>query len=72
MEPELKTLKEARIEVVKSNQLREGDKILWSNLICEVIMVSHSGVVRFKSTPEAAIIEEQHWMFWYRIIEVIK
>ena len=38
----MKIVRTAKIEVVKLEQLKEGDEILWSNLRCKVITIDRS------------------------------
>jgi len=35
----MKIVKTAKIEIVKLEQLKEGDEILWSNLRCKIVSI---------------------------------
>jgi hypothetical protein len=59
---------EAKVEVVKANQLREGDRILWANLNCKVFSITPRGDVAF-SIAEDAQLESHNYMHWYRILD---
>jgi hypothetical protein len=62
-----KKVKEARIEIVKSNRLREGDRILYSNIKCKVTNIEGNGNVSFLIHDD--LLEKRNFMEWYRILE---
>jgi len=67
----MKIVKKAKIEIVKLDELKEGDKILWSNLRCKVINID-----RFKrkvyfvpySMPDGEPLEGSY-LNYYRLIK---
>ena len=66
----MKIVRTAKIEVVKLEQLREGDEILWSNLRCRVVNVDEfKRKVYFVpySTPGEAF--EGYYLNYYRLID---
>jgi len=68
----MKVVKKAEIEVVTIRELREGDKILWSNLRCRVIEIDrHNRKVIFapSSLPASAKPFEGSYMHYYRVLK---
>jgi len=65
----MKIVRTAKIEVVKLEELKEGDEILWSNLRCRIVNID-----RFKrkayfvphSSPDEAF--EGSYLNYYRLV----
>ena len=68
----MKIIKNAKIEVVTIDSLREDDEILWSNLRCKVVEIDRCNrKVTFvpSSLPYSAHPFEGSYMHYYRILE---
>jgi len=66
----MKIVKTAEIEVVRLEQLNEGDEILWSNLRCKIVGIDRSKrKVYFvpRSTPGDPF--EGSYLNYYRLVD---
>ena len=65
----MKIVKTAKIEVVRLEQLKEGDEILWSNLRCKVVSVDKfKGKVCFIPHSTSGEALEGSYLNYYRLI----
>jgi len=65
----MKIVKTAKIEVVRLEQLNEGDEILWSNLRCRIVSIDrfkHKVYFAPHSTPDKPF--EGSYLNYYRLI----
>ena len=65
----MKIVRTAKIEVVKLEQLKEGDEILWSNLRCKVVSVDKfKGKVYFIPHSTSGEPLEGSYLNYYRLV----
>ena len=65
----MKIVKNAKIEVVKLEQLNEGDEILWANLRCKVVTIDRfKRKVYFVSHSTPGDPFEGSYLNYYRLI----
>jgi len=65
----MKIVKTAKIEVVKLEQLKEGDEILWSNLRCRIVSIDRLKRKAYfvpRSMPDEPF--EGSYLNYYRLI----